>query len=264
MRTILYSRRPVLWLLLVLALTFPILFPGSFALGETAPYIQDDADLLTDDEEAALYDDMLPLCEYGTPMFWTTLESGNYETLAENFYHSRLGNGVSGTLFVINMSARQLTIFSDGQIYRTVTTAEAETITDNVYRQARSGNYYACARSVFQQIGSLLRGEQIARPMKIISNVLLALVLALLAVYLYIGARYETRPKPGKAGSAIPVTAAGASAAFFAQTLSRSSRMTKQTRTDISSSSSGGGHGGGSHGGGGGGGHSGGGGSHGF
>lgn len=247
-------------IILLLALS---LFPAALADGEITPYLQDDADLLTADEEAALYEDMLPLCEYGTPMFWTTRESGYYETLAERFYHSRVGYGKSGTLFVINMASRQLTIFSDGQIYRTVTNAEAETITDNVYRQARSGNYYDCAKSVYQQIARLLRGEQIARLMKIISNVLLALVLALLAVYLYISGRYETKPKLGKAGSTIPVTAAGASAAFMAQTLSRSARMTKQTRTDISSSSSGGhsGSGGGFSGGGG---HSGGGGSHGF
>ncbi|MBQ3705361.1 MAG: TPM domain-containing protein [Clostridia bacterium] len=233
------------------------------------PFIQDDAGLLTAEEEETLYQDMLPLCTYGTPMFWTTEEAFiNFERQADDFYHQRLGRGQSGVLFVINMGVRQLTIFADGEIYRTVTNDEAETITDNVYRLAREGDYYACASSAFSQVKSLLQGERIARPMKIISNALLALVLALLGVYLYIRARYETRPKAGKIkGAALPVTAAGTGAAFVASMANRSARMTKQTRTDISSSSGGGGgggHGGGGFSGGGGGGSSGGGGSHGF
>ncbi|MBQ9211776.1 MAG: TPM domain-containing protein [Clostridia bacterium] len=232
------------------------------ALGENMPYLQDDAELLTPEEEAALYDEMLPLCEYGTPLFWTTYESGNYETLAERFYHQRLGQGESGTLFVINMQARQLTIFSDGAIYRTITNGEAETITDNVFRLAGRGEYYACASSVYAQIYQLLNGEKIARPMKWTSNALLALVLALLAVYLYISRRYETRPQSGKRGVALPITAAAA-AAYAAKTANTHARMTKQKKTNISSDSGGGGgHGGGFSGGGGG--SSGGGGSHGF
>ena len=113
------------------------------------PVIQDDADLLSEAEEEALREEMLPICEFGTPMFWTTMEAGDYERLAENFFHSRLSLRESGILFVINMKARQLTIFSDGAIYRTVTDAEAVTITDNVFRMAGRGEYYACASSAF-------------------------------------------------------------------------------------------------------------------
>ena len=250
----------------ILILTGILLWLSASAGAESSqilPFIQDDADLLTDAEEQALYEDMLPVCEYGAPMFWTTRETGDYESLARSFFHKRLANRVSGTLFVINMHARQLTIFSDGQIYRVVTNGEAETITDNVYRMAGREEYYECARSVFQQIHSLMRGEQIARPMKLVSNILLALALSLLSVYLYLRARYENRPKTGAGKAALPVTAAAA-AAFALNTRNATARMTKQKKTDISSSSGGGhGHGGGFSGGGGG--HSsGGGGSHGF
>ena len=232
------------------------------AFPERVPVIQDDADLLTEEEEAALYQDMLPLCEYGTPLFWTSYETGNYEKLADRFYHARLSRGENGMLFAINMASRQLTVFTDGDVYRIITRSEAETITDNVFRMASAGNYYQCAKSVYEQIGRRLRGEQIARPMQLISNALLSLVLALMLVYLYISGRYESRPAIGKAGAAVPVTAAGTAAAFAALTMNSSARMTKQTKTDISSHS-GGGHGGGG-GGFGGGGSSGGGGSHGF
>ena len=262
------SRRTCPIMRIVLLILAGILLWMSTAAGaefqKNLPYIQDDADLLTDAEEQALYADMMPVCEYATPMFWTTRESGDYTTLARDFYHRRLANGESGTLFVINMHARQLTIFSDGAIYRVVTNGEAETITDNVYRMAGREDYYECASSVFQQIYRLLQGEQIARPMKLVSNILLALALSLLIVYLYLSRRYENHPKTGAGKAALPVTAAAA-AAFVLTTRNASARMTKQKKTDISSSSGGGhGHGGGFSGGGGGGHSSGGGGSHGF
>ena len=227
------------------------------------PVIQDDADLLTEAEEKALRADMLPLCDYGTPLFWTTVEAGDYTSLAERFYHRRLGYGESGVLFVINMRARQLTVFSDGAMYRVITRGEAQTITDNVYRMAGREQYYDCASSAFGQMLNLMRGEEIARPMQLTSNLLLALTLALLALYLYLSHRYEKRPKIGAVKTALPVTAAAA-AMFSARTMNTAARMTKQKKTNISSGS---GSGGGSHGGGfsGGGGHSsGGGGSHGF
>ena len=232
-----------------------------WAAAEREPVIQDDADLLTSEEEAALYQEMLPLCEYGTPMFWTTTEAGDYETLSENFLHSRVGQGGDGVVFTINMLYRQLIISADGAVYRVVNRAEEETITDNVFRMAGRGEYYACASSAFQQMLQLLKGEQIDRPMKTAGNVLLGLVLALLGVYIYVSTRYETRPKFGKAGAALPVTAAAA-ATFAAVNLNRERKMIKQKKTDISSDSDGGGGGGFS--GGGGGGSSGGSGSHGF
>ena len=245
-----------------IALLLLMLLAMASALADPQPYIQDDADLLTAEEETALYGDMLPVCEYGTPMFWTTTDSGDYELLARSFFHRRLGNGESGTLFVINMKARQLTVFSDGAIYRVVTDGEAETITDNVFRMAGRGEYYACAANVFRQIRSLMAGERIARPMKLTSNALLALVLSLLMLYLYISLRYETGSGSGRARGALPVIAAAA-AVFAARTMNSQARMTRQKKTNISSGSGGshGGHGGGFSGGG----HSsGGGGSHGF
>ena len=228
------------------------------------PVIQDDADLLTEAEEEALRADMLPLCDYGTPLFWTTVEAGDYTSLAERFYHRRLGYGESGVLFVINMRARQLTVFSDGAMYRVITRGEAQTITDNVYRMAGREQYYDCASSAFGQMLNLMRGEEIARPMKQVSNLLLAMTLALLAVYLYLAHRYENRPKTGVVKAALPVTATAA-AAFAATTVHHQTRLAKRQRTKITSDSGGhgGGGGGGGHGGGGGG-SSGGGGSHGF
>ena len=149
-------------------LTFFLTAPVS---ADNTPIIQDDADLLTYDEEQDLLSVMQGLCEYGTPMFWSTMASGDAEQLAEDFYHARIGTA-SGTLLAINMNSRVITVFSDGDIYRTVTRSEANTITDKIYRYASAGDYSQCAQSAFEQIGRLLRGERIARPMKLISSIL--------------------------------------------------------------------------------------------
>ena len=210
------------------------------------PIIRDDADLLTDEEEKQLYTVMESICEYGTPVFWSTTKSGNDQTLADQFYHSELGR-TSGTLLVINMNTRVITLKSDGAISRTVTNADADTITDNIFRYARSGKYYECAESAFRQVYKLLEGGRIARPMKTISNALLAVTLALMIVYFYLTKRYEQHSTTRRIKTAVPVSVL--SAAGFSMLISNSQKkMIKQVKTDIGSHSgsgrSGGGHGG--------------------
>ena len=230
---------------MILIMILGIVFLSSACAEEgTRPLIQDDADLLTEQQEKALYEDMLSLCEYGTPMFWTTTEPGDCRSLAVRYYQRTLGNGRDGVLFVIDMNVRELVLVADGAVRRTVTGGEAETITDNVFRKASAGDYYACASDAFSQVLRLLRGEAIARPMKMVSSALLGLALALLAVYLYLSFRYENRPKTGAAKAALPVTAVAA-AAFTAKMTNSQKRMTKQKKTNIRSDSGSSGHGGG-------------------
>ena len=199
------------------------------------PVIRDDADLLTDEEEKQLYTVMESICEYGTPMFWSTTKSGNDQQLVDDFYYIELGVS-SGTLLVINMNSRIITLKSNGAISRTVTNADADTITDNIFRFARAGRYYECASSAFEQVGRMLRGERIARPMKIVSNVLLAVTLAMMIVYFYISKRYEQHTTTRKIKAAVPVSVMSA-AAFSSVINNTQKKMIKQVKTDISSSS---------------------------
>lgn len=255
--------------LICLLTALALLLGLSCSLAASDPIIRDDAGLLTEAEEAALAEIMAPICEYGVPVFWSTEQPGAYRAKAEDFYTRTLGSG-SGVLFVIDMSSRQLTVLANGAIYRVVTSSEALSITDNVYRLAGAGKYADCAEEAFREVYQLLRGEQIVRPMKLVSNLLLAAAMALLIVYLYISRRYETRPKTGKVRAVLPVTAL-TSAAFLVNVTNKKKIMTRQRKVDLGSSdsggdggSSGGGSSGGGSSGGGGGGFSGGGGSHGF
>lgn len=154
--------------------------------------LEDDAELLTEEEEKQLSLEMQGITAYGSVIFKSvSYNSSSASYFARNYYHEKLGSG-SGTLFLIDMDNREIYIFSDGAVYDTITTAYANTITDNVYRYASDQNYYLCASTAFQQIGTLLSGHRIAQPMKYISNALLALILAALFNYFIARASSKT------------------------------------------------------------------------
>ena len=207
--------------------------------------IEDDTNLLSEEEEAALQELLEEITAYGNVAFKTI--DDNYmstENYARSYYRDMFGTA-SGTLFLIDMDNRIIWIHSDGAVYKVITTAYANTITDNVYRYASDKEYFVCAQKAFEQMLSLLQGQKIAQPMKYISNGLLAIILALLLNYgvvcVFAGAK-----KPGKKKMMenVPIQ--------FSYTKPLAV-FTHQTRTYNPVGSSSGGGGGGSSGGGGGG-----------
>ena len=131
---------------------------------------------------------------------------------------------------------------------RVLTNAEADNITDNVYRIASSGDYYLTAKSAYDQMLSLFKGQNIARPMKHINNALLAVGIALLISYIIILITSVNNKK------------AAQKAAFFEGRINNlkitPGRLTRVYNPPTSSSGGSGGGGGGGGGGGSGGGHS--------
>ncbi|NBJ92746.1 TPM domain-containing protein [Parablautia muri] len=145
--------------------------------------LEDDAALLSQSEKEQLSLEMQAITDYGNVIF-KSIDYNPYSTsyFAEDFYHERIGTN-SGCLFLIDMDNREIYIFSDGAVYKTITSSYADTITDNVYRYASKADYFSCALRAFAQIHTLLSGQKIAQPMKYISNLLLALILAALINY---------------------------------------------------------------------------------
>lgn len=146
--------------------------------------LEDDAELLTNEERITLRWKMEPITQYGNVAFKTVRENtSSAAAFAESYYHAKFGTK-SGTLFLIDMANRKIWIFSDGAIYKVINENYAETITDNVYRYASKGEYCRCASQVYDEIYTLLQGGRISQPMKYISNLLLAMILALFANFL--------------------------------------------------------------------------------
>lgn len=145
--------------------------------------IEDDAALMAENDYEALLGLMKQITLYGNVML-KTIETNNMSTegYIRALYNERFKSD-SGTILVIDMDNRNIWIHSNGKIYNTVTSSYADTITDNVYRYASSGDYYTCAYKVFEQELALLKGSKISQPMKYISNALLAIVADLLINY---------------------------------------------------------------------------------
>ena len=221
--------------------------------------IMDDAGMLTAAESDKLKQDMLPVTAFYPVAFVTTNDTDH--TSAES-YSRRIYNQIfdsnGGVLFLIDFD----TTDSDGrQLYIRVTNrssklsvAKCNTITDNVYTYARDGKYYECARRTFAQITDVLDDRAVPQPMKHMSNLLIAVCLALFVVFTTANSRTRIK-KPGEVY-------------LLDKNISKSVRLEDGSRQLIkrykqrnASYSSGGGGGGGFSGGGGGGG--GGGGSHG-
>lgn len=147
------------------------------------------------------------------------------------------------TMFVIDMTTRQLMIASTDDVKKTITQSKGNIIVDNVYTYASDKQYARCAMTAFNQMLRVFNGGNVSGPIKYISNALLAVIVALLLAYLLISARHEQEVKVSM--PEIITATAGVGAAIAAKKLSR-----KVTH----SSSSGGSHGGGGFSGGGGGG----------
>lgn len=216
--------------------------------------IEDDADLLTAEEEQLLLEQMKDITEYGNAAF-VTIDSNPYsstERFAESYSEENFYNSPAIT-FVIDMDNRYLYIDSYGSKMRKyITSSRADTITDNIYYYAKDEEYYVCAQQAFEQIYAVLQGQRIAQPMKYISNALLAFALSMLILFIIIrisSSKRKATDKERLSGVYNSVKLYNPDAKFTHQT---------KTYSPQSSSSSGGG-GGGHSGGGGGGGHSGGG-----
>lgn len=236
-------------MLVLFAFPRPLIADGGYQI-----IIDDGEDLLTDSEEMQLREKMSEIAQYGNVAFVSVSQYDDTAAYAERIYRSYFGKD-SGMLFMIDMGRRNIWIFCDGAIYRVINKAYANTITDNIYRLASSGLYYDCAYEAFDQAATLLAGGRIAQPMKYISNILIALVSALLINFvILILQRHNPEFEINDTAKAMT---AGVAVAVLSKEKTR-------TRRHIHVESDGGGSSGGGGGGGGGGGSSGGGGGHSF
>lgn len=218
-------------------------------------YIDDAADLLNYDEEEKLVALMEPCTAHGHIGLVTIDRNPYYDTeeFANDYIISNFGAYTSGTVLVIDMDTRLLTIWSDGDNLNKVTQSMGTVITDNIYEDAKAGNYYRCASKAFEQIESLLEGNKISQPMKYVCNGCLSILAALIITYLI--AKKASSTSKAKNNELLE----SMFSEFKYDNLSVDYAYQTKEYSPRSKSSGGGGHGGG-----GGGGHSGGGGSHGF
>ncbi len=250
-------RRIVLTLILAVCILLPVIGVRADDLRydnqETGYYatIRDDAGLLTDSEKTQLLSEMEGITKYANVGFFTTsTNSAQTKTYAKDCCYGLAGKEKASTVFVIDMYTREVYIYSTDPVYKTMSTAYANTITDNVYQYATDKKYYKCASEAFSQMYDVLRGFGIPMPMKHTGNALLALLLAAIIsalIVLRVSIKKRASDTELLSGAIVNQKLYDANTIFLNQTRVYSPRQ---------SSGGGGGRSGGGGGGGGGGGHS--------
>ncbi len=147
--------------------------------------INDEAGIISDDEELALSNDMYPLSYYGNVVFLSTNRKGNGQHQIAHDYYYDLFNTESGTLLLIDMYERIVYIYSDGANLKTVTNSKAELITDNIYSYLGKAKYYEGSANAFSQVYTLLEGGKIAEPMRYISNIFVSTIIGFSITFIY-------------------------------------------------------------------------------
>ena len=150
--------------------------------------INDTLGLLHEQEREELLVLMEEVSAYGNVAFLTASEGLNRNQTIElaKVYYNALYKDADGVLFFIDMKSRYLYIYSHNKMSDVITKEYAETITDNVYKYAKNGEYGTCAIKAYAQILSLLQGHRIHQPMKYICNTLLGIMLAFLLSFFWI------------------------------------------------------------------------------
>lgn len=175
----------------VFALLFALFF--SVSAFAAAPIIQDDADLLSEEEEQQLSRIMEPILEYGGVAFVTNKDV--YVEGASAFAKKKctqLFNEKSGVVLLIDMHNRRIEFYSTGYIYKIMGEMWSDIIADNIYKHATNKEYFVCAQKGFTQIYTILNGGKVAAPMRYVSAVLLAIAITLLLMYCIL---YNSRKK---------------------------------------------------------------------
>ena len=216
--------------------------------------IEDNAGLFSEDQKALLKEHWSGIQEIPDAAIVTSNSpGGSTSSFAENYAISHYGNSPA-VIFVIDMRNREIYIYSNGSALNALSKADARAITDNIYKLASKGDYYSCADKAFTQIAARFRGEAIARPVKHITNAMIALLLSIIINYcIVVFSRSSKKQKTAVDSEGRVLRASVLPGVFVSDPV-----LIKSERHYHSSGSSGGG------GGGGGGGHSGGGGGHSF
>jgi uncharacterized protein len=150
--------------------------------------IQDEADLLTPEEEERLKDTMIGITEYGHVGFVTINKNEHYtaSSYARYYSHQVFGSYVSSTVFLIDMDTRNIYLFNNGDIEKKISANKSEVITDNTFRYASNADYYKCANETFRQVNTVLNGGKINEPMKHISNFVMSIAISVLLGYIIV------------------------------------------------------------------------------
>lgn len=156
------------------------------AAGNYEAFLIDEADLLSDHAEQDIRQRLQNCLDTGNTgvmiideLFKMRQTEADTIQYVQERYREMYGNQ-SGTVFVIDMASRYIEVVNFEDRVDEISAYQSAAIADNVYRYAEEGDYYTCTYKAIDMISSILQGGNIPQTMRVISNVILAMILALI------------------------------------------------------------------------------------
>lgn len=148
--------------------------------------IHDAAGVLNDSQREILVRKMSVVTGYGSAALVTTEgEGAALQEHAADFYENSFSDK-SGIIVCVDVQTKEVWLWSRGGIHRLVQGRYAQRVAEDASARAAEDNAYECAYEAFDKIEKLLEGAGENRPVKYISNALLALMLAFFLNYLLV------------------------------------------------------------------------------
>ncbi|MCR5742716.1 MAG: TPM domain-containing protein [Lachnospiraceae bacterium] len=159
-----------------------VLMFSDYALANSV-IIEDEMDVLSYEEEETLRATMNELSAYGSVLFISIDSNTNSYMIASQRCWDYFQNG-SAAVFCIDFNNRDLTIYVTGEMADRVSKSKCDIIADNVYGYASQGYYARAAIEAFTQVRMVYEGKNISSGMKIVGNICIALIIALMLNYM--------------------------------------------------------------------------------
>ncbi len=164
------------------------------ALAQGSPRMIDQADLLTDAEEASLNEQLDDYsARYAVDIVVATVNSCHGESIQyyaeELFYTADFGCGDqrSGVMLIISMEERECYIYRSGIAETAISADEGDAIIDDITASLSYGDYVSAFESYLEESAYQINGELNGFPFKFGRNLIIALVIGFVVAFIATG-----------------------------------------------------------------------------
>lgn len=161
----------------------------------------DEPDYLTPDQEEILKEKMKSTSQHCNLVIYIFAPDQNRKSENETIQYTkeRYWNSYgyeNGTAFTIDMSTRYLEVVNFEDNVDKINNYEATMITDSVYSHASNGDYFSCCYVAISRIDDALGGVKIPQNMRVVTNLLIAFLVALILNFFLLN--YLSKPRNAK------------------------------------------------------------------
>lgn len=151
---------------------------------EYKAFLDDGADIFTDEEEAQIRDDLKQF--FNQCNIAVVTGKGTGMTSAKSYYSEYFADEDGGVLIYIDTNTKQGIVYSESKTHHTLSDSREIEITDNITHYIAKGDYVGCVKEGLREIYSILAGETLFAPMRYINNAFVALALASVIMFLFV------------------------------------------------------------------------------